>query len=364
MKKNIRDYIIVFFIALLGAMLGTFSVLQFGSGLSSSGVTTNDVVVNKVEYNKTDTSDYTKMIQTAYDTVVSIKVTSQSSSSSYFFDNSTTTALGSGVIISEDGYIVTNNHVASGATTITVTTSDGTEYEATTIGLDEKTDLALIKIEATGLNYSSFVSLDDVSIGDDVVAIGNANGQGITVTKGIISSLSKEYYSTTAYMDVIQTDAAINEGNSGGGLFNMNGDLVGIVNSKTMYTSDGSTVEGMGYAIPCDIVTNVISDLMQYGYVKNRATLGITAYQSTYQYYYYGNVSGVVVTSVTEGGGAANAGMEKGDIIVKIDDNEVTSYSELNKVLYGYSVGDTVEVSFYRNGQLMSTNVTLQEASK
>ena len=363
MKKNIRDYIIVFFIALLGAMIGTFSVLQFGSGLTSSSGTSNDVVISKVEYSNKTTSDYTQTIEDAFNTVVCIKVTTQSTSSSYFFDNSTSTALGSGVIISEDGYIVTNNHVAEGASEIIVTTPDGTEYEATTIGLDEKTDLALLKIEATGLSYSSFVSLDDVSIGDEVVAIGNALGNGITVTKGIVSALSKEYYSTSAYMDVIQTDAAINEGNSGGGLFNMNGDLIGIVNSKSV-SSDDVAVEGMGYAIPCDTVTSVINDLMQYGYVKNRATLGINAYQATYQYYYYGNVNGVVVTGVSENGAAANAGIQKGDIIVKLGDDEITSYTDLTKSLYNHSVGDVVEVSFYRNGQLMTVNVTLQEANQ
>ncbi|MDO4199044.1 MAG: trypsin-like peptidase domain-containing protein [Erysipelotrichaceae bacterium] len=358
MKINFKSLMIIFLVAILGSSLGTFGVLS----LYNKNTPTQDtnLVINEVDYLNTVTSDYSSAIDKAYNTVVEINA--EIIQSGYYFFGGTTkgTSAGSGVIISEDGYIVTNNHViedASGENAITVKLSDGSSYTATVIGADDKSDLALLKIDATGLPYSSFADSSTLVMGQEVIAIGNPLGEGISCSNGIISALEKEIYINGVYLSVLQTNAAVNSGNSGGGLFDINGNLVGISNAKSSNSTSGTTVEGMGYAIPSNKVVSIVTDLKDNGYVKDRPALGI--YASRYSTV----TSGVLVTDVLSGGSAEKAGIQAEDIIVSMDDTEITSYGDLVKELEKYNVGDTVKIGIIRNSQQLYIDVTLQESS-
>lgn len=357
MKLSFKQLLIVFLCALLGAGIGTFTVLEVTNNSSLIG-NEKPLIINQVTYDRPANSSYENAINKAYDTVVQVITTKKSNN--YYFGTSETTGAGSGVIISSDGYIVTNWHVVKDTTSVKVKLNSGEELDAKVIGSDSRTDLALIKIEANNLRYSSFADSDALIMGQDVVAIGNPLGEGITASTGIISALEKEIYLNEVYMDLLQTDASINEGNSGGGLFDLEGNIVGIVNAKS---SDGynASVEGMGYAIPANRVVKIISDIKEYGYVKNRATLGVKV--GTYAYsYYYQNTRGLLVTEVLENGGAKNAGMKENDRILEVDGTEINSYASLNKVLDKHEIGDTVKVVVQRDDKQLTLDVTLTEA--
>ena len=358
MKLNIKSLLIIFLVALLGSGIGTFGVLEYRQQTSTAPQ--SDIQVRQVTYAPdAEKNQLTEAIDKAYDTVVEISATKKTRS---YFGSSESTSLGSGVIITEDGYIVTNHHVVESATAVKVKLSSGETFAAEIIGSDSRTDIALLKIEAKGLRYSSFVDSDKLEMGQSVIVIGNPLGEGVTCSTGIISALEKEILLNNVYMDLIQTDASVNEGNSGGGLFDINGDLVGVINSKSSSSYYSSaTVEGMGYAIPANRVLWVIESLKEYGYVKDRATLGVTVSTSSNSYFYNGK-TGLLVTGVVEGGGAANAGIKENDLIVKVDDTEISSYALLNKVLGKHSVGDSVEVIVQRDNAEISFTVTLTEA--
>ncbi|MBQ6333840.1 MAG: trypsin-like peptidase domain-containing protein [Erysipelotrichaceae bacterium] len=366
MKMNFKNIIIIFLVALLGSGLGTFGVMSLYNK-DHGGSLNNNVVVNEVEYTNVEKTDYTKAIEKAYETVVEItcQIKTSSSGSFFFFEGggSTSTSAGSGVIFSSDGYIVTNEHVIDGLVsedTITVKTYNGTTYGAKVVGYDTKTDLAVLKIEAKGLPYASFADSSQLMLGQDVIAIGNPLGLGLSCSNGIVSALEKEIYINNVYMTVIQTNAAVNEGNSGGGLFDINGNLVGIVNAKKSSTMSTTSVEGMGYAIPANTVTRIINELITNGYVKDRATMGVKV--ATNSSYY--TTDGVLITEVIEGGSAQAAGLQANDIITAINDVEVQSYADLSKVLDSKMVGDTVAVSVLRDGEKMVFEVTLSAASR
>lgn len=271
---------------------------------------------------------------------------------------------GSGVIFSEDGVIVTNDHVVEGATRITVTTKDGAEYDATVIGTDSKTDVAVIKIEASGLTPAILGDSDSLTVGEYAMAIGNPLGElGGTVTNGIISALSREISINGETMTLLQTNAAINPGNSGGGLFNERGELVGIVNAKSA-SSGATSIEGLGFAIPINTVKNSVQELLDYGYVRGRAALGVTLLdidnmQDAFTY----RVSrlGVYVLGVTEGGASAAAGVEVGDCVIAIDDVAVESHADVRAQLNNHSVGDVVEMQVIRDGRTLTLRITLEE---
>lgn len=272
-----------------------------------------------------------------------------------------TEGAGSGVIISSDGYIVTNNHVIEGASKITVRTRSGDTYSGTLIGTDEKTDLAVVKVDATGLSPATIGSSDDLVVGQSVVAIGNPLGNlGGTVTDGIISALDREITIDDETMTLLQTNAAINPGNSGGGLFNMRGELVGIVNAK----SSGTGIEGLGFAIPMSDAEPIITELISQGYVTGRIDLGMTlidinSLQSAMMYRV--NYAGLYIRSVTEGSAAQSAGFRAGDLITAIDGTDVSSESEFSAVLKTHQAGDTVKISIVRNGEAYTLPLTLAQ---
>lgn len=356
MKLSFKNIVIIFLVALLGGSLGTIATkeLLYNDG---PGTFNEEVNISSINYKDFQPSDLSETISKAIDTVVEIHCTVTTNT---YFGQSQGIALGSGVIISEDGYIVTNNHVVENASDVTVYAYDGEEYEGRIVGTDVRSDLAVVKIEAKGLPFSSFANSDQLLLGQQVIAIGNPLGEGITCSEGIISALTKEITIDDISMDLLQTSAAINEGNSGGGLFDINANLVGIVNAKSS-SNDNVSVEGMGYAIPSNNVKKIISDIITNGYVKDRATMGISVYKSN-AYSYYGNVNGCIVSDVLEGGAADIAGIKTGDVIFQIDDKPITSYTDLTKVLDTYNVGDQVEVSVMRNKRIITYTVVLQEA--
>ncbi len=270
----------------------------------------------------------------------------------------TSTGAGSGVIIDQKGYILTNQHVIDGASTIVVGLRNGDSYPAVLIGSDHKTDIALLKIEADNLTTAVFGDSSTLVVGEIAIAIGNPLGQlGGTVTDGIISALDRELSFDGKTMNLLQTNAAINPGNSGGGLFNIYGELIGIVVAK----SSGTDVEGLGFAIPINDVKTILTDLMTYGYVEGRIDLKMTLQDVTGVYsYFYGYSQGVYIASVQEGSNAAKTGFKVGDYITAIDGTTVSSVSEINALLDQYKVGDSVKIKILRNNRSYTGNLVLE----
>lgn len=272
---------------------------------------------------------------------------------------------GSGIIATSDGYIITNAHVVEGASSLKVILSDGTSYEAQLVGSDSITDLAVIKIDATGLQAAEFGSSGDLEVGDSVMAIGNPGGLELSssVTQGIVSALNRQITnSETGYtMDCIQTDTAINPGNSGGALVNMYGQVVGINSSKIV--AEG--FEGLGFAIPIDDAQSVISNLKEYGYVKDRAVLGITGqYLDSMSARFYGLTPGMYVASISNES-VSNAGITQGCIITKIDDTDVTSSNTITSYVSKKKPGDKVTLTVVNDltDRTFTADVTLVQAS-
>lgn len=267
---------------------------------------------------------------------------------------------GSGFVISEDGYIATNQHVVENATSVMVFFEDGSEHEATIVGQDRQADIAILKIEATGLTPVEFGDSDLLEVGEPVLAIGNPLGLELfgTTTSGVVSAINRNVTVEDRQMTLLQTDAAINEGNSGGPLINQYGQVIGINNAGIAK----NTAEGLGFAIPSNTAVPVMESLMKYGYVKDRPLIGISGKDVSQQISnYYDLPQGVIVYSVTPGSGAEKAGVQEGDIIVKADGEIVRNMTELNLKKDAHKAGDTMVLSIYRNGKTFDVNVVLME---
>ena len=268
---------------------------------------------------------------------------------------------GSGFVITQDGYIVTNQHVVSGASSVNVTLYNGDTYPATVVGGDSDYDVAVLKIEATGLQAVTLGKSADVNVGDTVMAIGNPLGElTFSMSQGIVSCCDRAINVDGTPFNMIQVTAAINPGNSGGPLFNEYGEVVGIVSAK--YSSYASqSVEGLGFAIPINDVAAMIQDIMTNGYVSNKAYLGITPGTMNEQMaaqYRYDVTKGVFIYSVEEGSAADKAGLKMGDVIMKIDGTDVDSYQELVALKKKYSAGDESTFTIYRDGKQQEVSVT------
>ena len=302
---------------------------------------------------------YKEMVALTEDSVV--EITTSSLVTSTFMQQYVTSGAGSGVIITSDGYIVTNNHVVADTNSISVKLANGASYEATLIGADSENDIAVIKIDATGLTPATFGRSSTLVKGDIVIAIGNPLGSlGGTVTNGIISALERSITIDGETMTLLQTSAAISPGNSGGGLFNAAGELIGIVNAK----SSGSGVEGLGFAIPVDTAVPIIEDLVNYGFVRGKIMFGVTfldVYNNSYLRYYRLDKYGTYIYSVTSGSDAEKAGLKSGDLLVSIDGIEVTSASVAQEYKEKCSVGDTVTLVIERDGKQMTLTLTFTE---
>ena len=283
---------------------------------------------------------------------------------SWYGQNQVESGAGSGVIISSDGYILTCAHVVSGASQITVTIGD-TDYTATVVGEDDTSDVAVLKIDATGLTPATVGDSDSLSVGDSVLAVGNPLGElGGTVTSGIVSALNRSVTiqgtSSTNTMSLIQMDASVSPGNSGGGLFNMNGELIGLVNAK----SSSSDAEGLGFAIPINDAIKVAQDLLENGYVSGRPYMGITYLavtdaQTAAQLNV--NAYGVYVVDVVQGGPADKAGLKTGDRIVSVDGTEIAQKDDLGTLIQQHAAGDTLSITVAREGQMQTVSLTLGE---
>ena len=273
------------------------------------------------------------------------------------------TAAGSGVIITSDGYIVTNNHVVDGADELIVTLNDNKEYSARIIGADATTDLALIKIDAKQLPAIVIANSDNVKIGEWVLAVGNPLGLNNTVTAGIVSAKARTM--GQGVQSMIQTDAAINQGNSGGALVNTRGELIGI--NAMIYSQTGSNI-GYGFAIPTTIMNKVVDDLKKYGHVQ-RAMIGIkgsdvNAYVDSEKEkgkeVDLGTMEGIYIAEVVEDGAAADAGLKEGDVITHIDDQKIKSFGELQNVIAQKRPGDKITVTYLRNKSKKTATLTLK----
>ena len=325
----------------------TDSSAASGTTVSSSGMTTSQV---------------SEMVSPSVVVITTEQVVY--SQWSWYGQNQVESGAGSGVIISSDGYILTCAHVVSGASQITVTIGD-TDYTATVVGEDDTSDVAVLKIDATGLTPATVGDSDSLSVGDSVLAVGNPLGElGGTVTSGIVSALNRSVTiqgtSSTNTMSLIQMDASVSPGNSGGGLFNMNGELIGLVNAK----SSSSDAEGLGFAIPINDAIQVAQDLLENGYVSGRPYMGITYIavtdaQTAAQLNV--NAYGVYVVDVVQGGPADKAGLKAGDRIVSIDGTEIAQKDDLGTLMQQDTAGDTLSITVARDGQMQTVSLTLGE---
>jgi serine protease Do len=294
--------------------------------------------------------------------VVSIVV--ETVSYNFFWQAVPSTGAGSGIIISPDGYIVTNNHVVEGAQKVTVTLSDGSVFAATMVGTDSQTDLAVVKIDASDLAYLHILnnSLEQLSVLDPVVAVGNALALpgGPTWTTGVVSNLGRSIQEENGVVlnGIIQTDAAINPGNSGGPLLDAAGQVVGV------NVAIASNAENIGFAISTDTVVPVVESLIAEGKVV-RPWLGVsvaTVTPTIQQYYRLAVDAGALVTSVSSGSPASKAGLRAGDVIIKVDNSDISSATDLTTAIASYQVGDEVEIVYYRGNAQQSVTMTLEES--
>ena len=349
--------------ALLGGAVGG-SVVHFAEnqpGQTSVNVSSRPathVSVNTVD-GKTAMTD-AEVYAAGVNSVVSINVTG-TSGTNFFGQPVRTASAGSGFVLTKDGYIVTNYHVVKDGETVKVTMYNGDEYEAKYVGGDEDYDIAVIKVEAQDLQAVTLGDSSGLNVGDHVLAIGNPLGElTFSMSGGMVSCVNRAINVDGTPFNMIQTDASINPGNSGGPLFNQYGEVVGIVSAK--YSSTGNeSVEGLGFAIPINDVLAMIQDIMTNGYVTNKPYLGVTAGTMTEQMaaqYRYDVTSGVFIYSVEEDGAAAKAGLKMGDVIVKVDDTDITSMEDLTVAKKQYSAGDTCTLTIYREGQETTVELT------
>lgn len=271
---------------------------------------------------------------------------------------------GSGFVITQDGYIVTNQHVVSGASSVNVTLYNGDTYPATVVGGDSDYDVAVLKIEANGLQAVTLGKSADVNVGDTVMAIGNPLGElTFSMSQGIVSCCDRAINVDGTPFNMIQVDASINPGNSGGPLMNLYGEVVGIVSAKYSSYSD-TTVEGIGFAIPISDVQTIITDIMENGQVTDKAYMAIKAGSMTEQMAAQYNIDvtqGVFVYAVEKGGAGEKAGLQLGDVITKLNDTDITSMSDLSMAKKGFKAGDTVTLTVWRGGQEITLSLTFDQ---
>ena len=326
-----------------GAYVGSGTRLNIVSAPESSDTTFSD---------EEDALCLQDIYSSVIDSVVSISSMTSSGTSS-----------GTGIIMSSDGYVITNHHVITGALVISVLTNDNQEFEAALVGSDEMSDLAVLKIDARGLQAAEFGDSSKLRVGDSVVAIGDPLGVQLrgTMTNGIISAINRDLTVGDRTMTLIQTNAALNNGNSGGPLINCYGQVIGINTVKmSSYYSASATVEGLGFAIPISVAKPIIDELIENGYVAGRPAIGISG-DSLPSYYrtYYRLPDGVYVTSVNEGSDAKAKGIREGDIVTAINGEKICSIDELNTVKNQYAAGDEVTLTIYRSGTYYEVTVTL-----
>jgi len=339
-----------------------------GAALSSSGKTTirqSNRTASEITVKQVSGQTLMSPAEVYASTVNSVVSINCSSVSTNIFGQSVQSASsGSGFIITQDGYIVTNHHVISGASSVTVTLHDGREYPATVVGSDSDYDVAVLKINATDLQPVTLGNSSNVNVGDSVLAIGNPLGElTFSMSQGIVSCCDRAINVDGTPFNMIQVDASINPGNSGGPLMNLYGEVVGIVSAKYSSYSD-TTVEGIGFAIPISDVQTIITDIMENGQVTDKAYMAIKAGSMTEQMAAQYNIDvtkGVFVYAVEKGGAGEKAGLQLGDVITKLNDTDITSMSDLSMAKKSYKAGDTVTLTVWRGGQEITLSLTFDQ---
>ena len=357
-------------LCLVCALLGGLAqpIYSSLSGGNETTIYTGDRTPTQVDTASVDTSKelttaeiYAKYVNSCVGITVDIV------STNVFGQTVTGAAAGSGFVITEDGYILTNYHVIDGANSIKVTFDDGKEYTATYVGGEEKNDIAVIKVDATGLTPVVIGKSSDMLVGEQVTTIGNPLGElTFSESTGLISALDRSItLSDGRQMNMIQTDCAINSGNSGGPLFNSHGEVIGIVSAKYSSGSNSSSasVEGLGFAIPMDDVASMVSDLVKNGYVTGKPIMGISVADVDESVTSYGVPQGAIIRVVTPDLCGAKAGLQAGDIVTKIDNTDVTSASDLTSAIGNYKPGDKVTLTIFRSGETKTVEVTLEEST-
>lgn len=356
---------LVLCISLVGGFVG--SILANNLPISSGDTTT--LVEGKhenvtVDINTVDTSKQMTPAEVYAINVNSTVGITTSITTNYWGYQTTAAAAGSGFIISEDGYVLTNYHVIENSSSITVSFFDGSSAEAALVGYEVSKDLAVLKVNATSLTPVTLGDSDNMNVGDAVLAIGNPLGElTFTLTTGVVSALNREVTTSSGTtMNLIQTDCAINSGNSGGALFNMYGEVIGITNAK--YSSNGSTtdasIDNIGFAIPMNQVKKIVEGIIEKGfYVKPYIGVSVTDVSEETQS--YGLPKGAAVKTVVDGAPAAKAGLQINDIITKADDTEISGSSDLVNFVGKCEIGQTVKLTVYRMGAYIELEMTVGE---
>lgn len=280
------------------------------------------------------------------------------STTNYFGHTTTSATAGSGFILTSDGYIVTNYHVIQNAQRIQVTTYDNTSYDAILVGYDENNDIAVLKIEAENLTPVVLGDSGNMNVGDDVVAIGNPLGElTFSLTGGKVSALNRDITTSEGItMELIQTDCAINSGNSGGALFNMYGEVIGITNAKYSSSSSGTSIDNIGFAIPISNVLDIIESIIEKGYVS-MPYIGVTVTDASDQ----SSIEGALVAGIQSNSPAEQANLQEGDIITSVNGETISGSSDLKDKISESKVGDTLSLEVYRNGKILTIEVTVGE---
>ena len=354
--------------SLLGGCLGVGATLLLGSNTKTQTPSTSTTMyvgerqTETVNTARTDTSKQLTPREVYAQNVNSTVGITTSITTNYWGYQTTSAASGSGFILTEDGYILTNYHVIEGSNSVQVTTYDNTAYSATIVGYDESNDIAVLKIDATGLTPVVLGDSDDLYVGDEVMAIGNPLGElTFSLTVGYVSALDREVtLSSGTTMDLIQTDAAINSGNSGGALFNSYGEVVGITNAKYSSSSSSSTasIDNIGFAIPINHVKNIITSIIEKGYIV-KPYIGVSVTTVSSEMVSYGLPQGAAVKVVSEDSPAAASGLKVNDIITAINGEEITTSSELVKIVSACQPGDEMTLTVYRQGESEQLTLTL-----
>lgn len=380
-KKKVRGWVValIVFLCLSCIFIGAAGVYFAGqwlldkpdNALPQIGATLDDDDddTTLLESNRTDVEVETvapNQLMTpaqVYDANVNSTVgITTSVTTNYWGQQTMSAASGSGFILSENGYILTNHHVIEDSESITVSFYDGSSVSATLIGSDASNDIAVLKADATGLTPVVLGKSANMHVGDNVAAIGNPLGElTFSLTTGIVSALDREVtMSSGITMNLIQTDCAINSGNSGGALFNMYGEVVGITNAKYSYSSGGVTIDNIGFAIPIDQVRSIVESIIEKGYAS-RPYLGVSVINVTHEMMMYGLPQGASIQEIAEGGPAQKAGLQVSDIITQIDDTPILDRYDVIQYLSKVSVGDKITVTVYRRGATKEITVTVGE---
>lgn len=354
-------------LALVCALVGGF----IGAGVSGAttkvnktSVQVSDREVAQVQTVKVDGKTQMSMSEVYASNVNSVVSINVSATTNYFGQTVQTAASGTGFFITEDGYILTNHHVISDASSVKVTLYNGETYDAKVIGSDEDYDIAVLKIDVTGATPVVLGDSSKVAIGESVAAVGNPLGElTFSMSEGIVSCVNRAINVDGTPFNMIQVDCSINPGNSGGPLMNLYGEVVGIVSAKYSSYSD-TTVEGLGFAIPISDVQAIITDIIENGQVTGKAYMAIKAGTMTEQMaaqYNIGITEGVFVYSTESGGAGERAGLQLGDVITKVNDTAITSMTDLSAAKKNFKAGDTVTLTVYRNGEYITLDLTFDE---